>query len=283
MRGVAPLQLRYLQPKPADSLGRAALGARAERAQRRPLSPDYDASEGCAVTDDDAERLAYLSWSAFRARMEASDLSDEGRTAALWAIDVLAPILEDAWLRGSDEAGSIPSEILYAESHTSALCELIELALFLHLLEGRPGMAAIRRDLKRDLRADRRVHTRSLLELACLAAGKGWLVAVEGGDPPSDVAVSIGPEERLVVEIFVSLADELMRTGMDRAQEIQGRIRAVTWPRGVEISGHFDGGTADEEEEWFAALDVVSLRVQRADDLGNSPGSINETPQVTAR
>lgn len=49
------------------------------------------------MADEDAERDTYLSWDAFRQRIAESFLSEEGRAAAVWAVDVLAPVLGDEW------------------------------------------------------------------------------------------------------------------------------------------------------------------------------------------
>jgi len=217
---------------------------------------------GAAMADEDAERDTYLSWDAFRQRIAESFLSEEGRAAAVWAVDVLAPVLGDEWLRGTDEEDSVPREILLAESHSVALGELLELGLRLHLLAGLDGMGAIRRELKADRRVDRRVHTRAMLGVAGLAVRKGWPVSLEAGEPPTDVAVTVGPDSSLVAEVFVSLTDSRMRSGMERTDDLMHRIRAVTWPFGVDLDGSFVGGTAEEEEQWFTAVEVAARKAR---------------------
>ena len=214
------------------------------------------------VTDEHAERDAYLSWAAFRKRMGDSSLPDESRVAALWAIDVLAPVLEDAWLRGTDEEASTPSEILFAESHSVAFGELLELGLRMHLLAGVGGIGTIRRELKTDRRIDRRVHARAVLGAAGLALRKGWSISLEEGEPPSDVAITFSPDNRIVAEVFVSLTDELMRSGMERTDDLQRRIHDLTWPFGVDLTGRFEGGTPEEEADWFAALEGAAANAR---------------------
>jgi hypothetical protein len=214
------------------------------------------------MPDYDSERNSYLSWDAFRQRMLDSSYPEEGRAGAIWAIDVLAPLLGDKWLQGTAEEDSVPSEILMAEMHSAAFGELLELGLRLHLLAGLDGMGAIRRELKTDRRVDRRVHTRAVLGVAGLALQKGWTVSVEAGQPPTDVAVTVGPDHRFIAEVFVSLTDNLMRSAMVRTDDLMHRIRAVTWPFGVDLDGSFIGGTAEEEGEWFSAVEAAARKAQ---------------------
>ena len=126
------------------------------------------------------EFAAYVSWDGLRSRMSESVRSAEGQAAGIWAIDVLRDRLGHDWVeRVAVAEGRAPSDLLLSMVHAVAFGELLDLALRLHLLRNVEGMAVVRRDLKNDLREQRRLHTRVVLNVAALALQRGHDVAME--------------------------------------------------------------------------------------------------------
>lgn len=150
------------------------------------------------------EFAAYVSWDGLSARMSESARSDEGRAAGIWAIDVLRDQLGHHWMeRAALAEGRAPSDLLLSMVHAVAFGELLDLALRLHLLRNVEGMGVVRRDLKNDLREQRRLHTRVLLNVAALALQHGHGVAME-----KRVAVDLRADRRRDHYAIVQWLDE---------------------------------------------------------------------------
>ena len=206
------------------------------------------------------ESTDYLSWTSLSVRMADSGRSDEGRRAGVWAIGELAEQLGEGWmLQVARSEGAAPMELLLSPFHAVAFGELLDLALRLHLLHDLEGMATVRRDLKRDLRKQRRLHTRVVLSVAALAMQSGYQVALEkrlAADlAPTDVVITLPSGQALVAEAFAVMTDQVMRQGMDYTDGLMQQIGRICWGNGVELDGHLEALLTDEATtEWLAEV-----------------------------
>ena len=213
------------------------------------------------------EFAAYVSWDGLSARISESARSDEGRTAGIWAIDVLRNQLGHDWMeRAALAEGRAPSDLLLSMVHAVAFGELLDLALRLHLLRNVEGMAVVRRDLKNDLREQRRLHTRVLLSVAALALQRGHGVAMEKRVAvdlaPTDVVITM-PSGNLISETFAVLTDDIMRQGMDYTESLTRGVRRICWGNAVEIDGQLQAVLTEEATaDWLARVEEVALSVK---------------------
>lgn len=213
------------------------------------------------------EFAAYASWDGLRARMSESVRSDEGRAAGVWAIDVLRDQLGSQWMeRVALAEGRAPNDLLLSVMHAVAFGELLGLALRLHLLRDVEGMGVVRRDLKRDLREQRRLHTRVILDIAALALQNGHGVAMEKrlavDLAPTDVVITT-PSGDVISEAFAVLTDDVMRQGMDYTEALAREVRRICWGNAVELDGQLQAVLTDEAtSDWLARVEEVALLVK---------------------
>ena len=250
-------------------------GRRSTSGQRLDLNPSF---------------AAYVSWSGIRARIEESSRSDEGKTAGVWAIDELKSQLGDDWMeRVGQHEGSAPSQLTLSPSHAVAFGELLDLSLRLHLLRDVEGMGVVRRDLKTDLREERRLHTRVVLDVAALAHQRGYHVAVEkrlAADlAPIDVVVTT-PDGVLECEVFAVLIDDAMRLGMDYTERIDQELCRIRWENGVEVDGQLQAVLTDEQTAaWLAQVEEAAKQVKiggTARVVDHPVGPVTVVPRVEA-
>ena len=199
--------------------------------------------------------------------MATSLRSDAGRMAGVWALSELRSQLGDDWLdRVAASEGSIPSEILMADMHAVAFAEMLDFALRLRLLRDVEGTIDVRRALRSDLRQEYRVHAHAVLGVAALAQRRGYGVALEKrrapGGRPTDVVVT-SPSAELACEVFVVLADHLMREGMAATSAVTDAVRRICWGHRVEFGGHVDASlSAEGLEALFAEVEQVARAVE---------------------
>jgi hypothetical protein len=165
------------------------------------------------------------SWDLYRRMLDSPDVSPARRTATSWALDELEQCMGPDWLgRYFDACGHVPAEVNLGSAHRSALGNLLDFALRLAVLDRVPGAGKIQRDMRRDLRDERRRHCALQLEVGALGACAGYTPAFEdpfeAGAPPSDVVLR-GGGITLRVETFAILRDQ-------RAQEVDAFWHRVT-------------------------------------------------------
>jgi hypothetical protein len=177
------------------------------------------------------------------------------REAVLWALNLLESLMGQDWLeRYFDKAGQVPAEVNLGAGHVGATGNLLDLALRYHVLTGVPGVGKVKREMRTDLRDERRWHSTLQLEVGALAAMAEFTVALEAASPasakPSDVALRRDGQE-LRVETFAVLQD-------DRAREA-----AAYWDRfslhTIRISGEFNVGISGDTGQRLGRDDYDEL------------------------
>ena len=169
-------------------------------------------------------------WSLLRRLMERAP-SLGWRASGLWALDVLEDRLGAEWpAKFGNKPSGIPAEIAWAAGHTGAFTWLMELALRLHILGEATGMAAVRKGMVTDLREESLRHACLQLEVATLALGGGWDVALECHLPdatsPVDVSLKRG-DQAFGVETRIVFQDADMRDDAEYSSSIHDSILAL--------------------------------------------------------
>jgi hypothetical protein len=171
--------------------------------------------------------------------MANSPRSDEGRTAGMWAIDQLHSALGDQWL-----IKQAPEDLLWSPYHAGGFSELLDLGLKLHFLRDASGMTSLLKDLGKDVKQGRRVHSRLMLEVAGLASQHGYEVALEKryapGLAPTDVVLTT-PTGRFGVEVFALLKDRNLQDGEAYADQIFSALGDIESKYGVAVRGKWEG------------------------------------------
>jgi hypothetical protein len=137
------------------------------------------------------------------------------RDAVFWALGQLERRMGSNWLeRYWESAGHVPEEVNLGSGHVAAFGNLLDLALRYQVLDGAPGIGQVQREMRNDLRDERRWHSALQLEVAALGVRAGFTAALEaqsvGRGSPSDVIMR--RDGRLLqAETFVVLRDERSR------------------------------------------------------------------------
>lgn len=183
--------------------------------------------------------------------LSSPDVSPARRKATSWALDELEQRMGPDWLeRYYDARGHVPTEVNLGPAHRSALGNLLDFALRLAVLDGVPGAGKIQREMRKDLRDERRRHCALQLEVAALATRAGYTPLfedrIQAGAPPSDVVLR-REGVTLRIETFAILRDQ-------RAQEIDAfwhrftrAIIDLELRHGTPIAGTI-GDPLDEED-----------------------------------
>jgi len=193
-------------------------------------------------------------WVFWRWFMESTGRCAAGKTAGVWALQVLERHFGQQWLtRACEREGNPPPVVSMSPSHTMAFAELLELAVALELAQGVTGAAKVRKALATD-RDEARLHATLQLEMAMLARHIGADVELEPRlsrqHPPVDARIAAGGVE-IPVEARVVLMDESTRAGRDLSDQISHGMLNITFCRDV----HFSGSIADA----VGVADVVDL------------------------
>jgi hypothetical protein len=114
----------------------------------------------------------------------------------LWALGELERRMGPDWLeRYWKCAGHVPEEVNLGFGHVAAFGSLLDLARRYHVLDGVPGVGRVQREMRKDLRDERRWHSALQLEVAALGMRAGFAAVLEaqsGKDgSPSDVILLI--------------------------------------------------------------------------------------------
>jgi hypothetical protein len=220
-----------------------------------------------ATTSDDRP-----SWDLYRRMLESSFVSPARREATLWALAELEQRMGADWLeRYWRASGHVPSEVNLGSAHVSALGNLLDFALRLNVLDTVPGVGKVQREMRNDLRDDRRRHCALQLEVGALAARAGYAVAFEDrlspGAAPSDVVLR-RDEQILRVETFAIIRDKRSQESAAYWDWLMHRILQIEWQYGTPVAGAISQqlDSADSAElirlVERAALDTVATGKQ---------------------
>jgi hypothetical protein len=203
-------------------------------------------------------------WDLYRRMAGSSDTAR--REAVLWALGQLEHLMGQDWLeRYWEAAGHVPSEVNLGSGHVAATGNLLDVALRYHILASAPGAGKVQREMRSDLRDERRWHSFLQLEVAALAARAGFTVALEERSPPSaspsDVTIRRDGQE-LRVETFAVLRDKRAQEAAAYWDWLMGQTRQISWKFGVGISGEITARLSpDDGEELLRQIRVAAKTV----------------------
>lgn len=122
---------------------------------------------------------ASRTWDYWRDRNRSCRRCDSGRSAAVWALNVLEREYGSDWLEADTKATQLLPEVLMSPSHSACLVEMVRYALLLEGSKNRSGFAQIRNEMRNDLTDHRQTHSRLQLEVASLFAAVGATAVFE--------------------------------------------------------------------------------------------------------
>lgn len=200
-----------------------------------------------------APSLPSASWTQIRELLDHSPRSASFKAAARWALDTLQTRLGDEWLgeAASLSGESFPLGLHALGSHTHALAEALEWALRLEMCMDWEGSADFLRDLVRDPRPARILHSRSQLAQASLAARLGWPVSLEptgDGGAPADLAIA-APSGRIVAEVRILTPSEFGRTQRKVAESTTDWLFWLGQEYRIWIGGQLGRDPTEEERQ----------------------------------
>jgi hypothetical protein len=210
------------------------------------------------------------SWDLYRQMAGSPLVNSARRVATLWALEQLEQRMGSDWLeRYWDMARHVPEEVNLGGAHVGALGNLLELTLRLHLLTGTPGLGGVQKEMRNDLRDDRRRHAALQLEVAGLAMRSGFSIALEHRTnrqaPPSDVFLQ-GDEAALRVETFAIIPDQHSREGRMYWDRVMGAIRRISFRFDVGIAG--DVGERLNRDDSTELLSLIEDAAQLVSETG---------------
>lgn len=205
-------------------------------------------------------------WDLYRRMASSPNVRPARRDAVLWALGELERRMGPDWLeRYWESAGHVPAEVNLGSGHVAAFGNLLDLALRYHVLDGAPGIGQVQRDMRNDLRDERRWHSALQLEVAALGAHAGFTAALEaraaGRVAPSDVILR-RDGQLLQVETFVILRDECSQEAARHWDWLMAQIRNIGWRSDVGISG--DLGERLDRDASAELLRLVEAAAQAA-------------------
>jgi len=185
------------------------------------------------------------SWDLYRRMADSPLINPARRQATLWALEHLEQHMGQDWPeRYWKAAGHVPEEVNLSGAHVAALGSLLDFALRFYLLAGTPGLGSVRKEMRTDLRDDRRRHAALQLEVGGLAVRSGATVALENRTsrdaPPSDVLMQCG-EAALRVETFAIILDQHSQEGRANWDRLTHAIMWINAQFGVNVTGDLRG------------------------------------------
>jgi hypothetical protein len=209
-------------------------------------------------------------WDLYRRMADSPNVKPGRRDAVLWALGQLERRMGPDWLeRYWESAGHVPEEVNLGSGHVAAFGNLLDLALRYQVLDGAPGIGQVQREMRNDLRDERRWHSALQLEVAALGVRAGFTAALEaqsvGRGSPSDVIMR--RDGRLLqIETFVVLRDERSREAAQYWDWLMAQIRNIGWRSGTGVSG--DLGERLAHDVSAELLRLIETAVQAAVDTG---------------
>jgi hypothetical protein len=173
--------------------------------------------------------------------LESPLVSPARREATLWALAELERRMGADWLgRYWEVSGHVPSEVNLGSAHLSALGNLLDFALRLNVLDAVPGVGKVQREMRNDLRDDRRRHCALQLEVGALAVRAGYDVVFEDRPSPdaapSDVVLK-RDEQALRVETFAIIRDKRSQESAVYWERLLHHIKRVEWKYDAPVAG----------------------------------------------
>jgi hypothetical protein len=171
--------------------------------------------------------------------------------AISWALDELERRMGADWLeRYWEKSGRVPPEVNLGSAHVSAIAKLLEFTLRFAVLDGVPGAGKIQKEMKQDVRDERRHHCALQLEVGALAARAGYAAAfeerVQAAMPPSDVVLRRS-DEVIRAEAFAIMPDQQTREADAFWLRISPMIMRIEWAHETPISGTITGPMTDQD------------------------------------
>jgi hypothetical protein len=223
------------------------------------------------VTDSDTPlRDDRPSWDLYRRMLESPYVSSARREATLFALAELERRMGCDWLeRYWDFSGHVPSEVNLGSAHVSALGNLLDFALRLTVLDAVPGVGKVQREMRKDLRDDRRRHCALQLEVGALAARAGYEVAFEDRPSPdaapSDVVLR-NEHQALRVETFAIIRDKRSQEAAAYWERLLHHIRQIEWKHDTPVAGTISQQLDDvESEELLRLIEQAALETATTD------------------
>jgi len=173
------------------------------------------------------------------------------REAMLWALDQLEALLGPHWLaRYFDKTGHVPEEVNLGPAHVVAAGHLLDMALRYRVLDGIPGSAKVRNQMRADLQDERRWHCGLQLEVGALATRAGFTVALEVVSPPpagpSDVSLRRGGQE-MQVETFAVFRGQRSQQATAYWNRFSQQTLQISGELNVGISGDADPRLSEDD------------------------------------
>jgi hypothetical protein len=206
-------------------------------------------------------------WDDLAELFERADRHGAYTRAGRWALAILLERLGDDWLakaisRAEDDA--FPLALHRLGSLTLAVVEAVELAAQLELSGAWDGHADALRDLTRDPRTARLLHTRAQLSIAAMAARLGWLVHLEpdeAGRPPADLALT-SSSGVIDIEVRVLTQSAVGRQRFATAERDSDWLMMLGAKTGVWIGGKVSRSLSDDDRD--AIEDFVERNASEA-------------------
>lgn len=214
---------------------------------------------------DAAPRDDRPSWDLYRKMLESPLVSPARRKATMWALAELERRMGEEWLGNYwDVSGHVPSEVNLGSAHVSALGNLLDFALRLNVLDAVPGVGKVQREMRNDLRDDRRRHCALQLEVGALATRAGYAVAFEDRPhpdaAPSDVALT-RDQQAVRVETFAIIRDKRSQEGAAYWERLLHRITRIEWKHDTPVAG-----TISQQLDDVESAELLRLIEQAAED-----------------
>jgi hypothetical protein len=209
-------------------------------------------------------------WDLYRRMAESPKMTPARRRAVLWALEELEQRMGPDWLgRYWESAGHVPAEVNLGSGHVAAFGNLLDLALRFYVLDNVPGIGRVQREMRADLRDERRMHSALQLEVAALGLQTGFVASLEtqpdGRGSPSDVILR-RDGEMLQVETFAILRDKRSREAAEHWDWLMAQIRNIGWRSGAGISG--DLGARLDRDMSTELLRLIEAAAQAAMTTG---------------
>jgi hypothetical protein len=234
----------------------------------------------------------------YRKMLDSPHIGSARRRATRWALDELERRMGADWLeRYWEKCGHVPPEVNLGGAHVSALGKLLDFALRFAVLDGLPGVGKVQKEMKNDVRDERRQHCALQLEVGALAARAGCSVTFENrpqpAAPPSDVVLR---RERQVIrtETFAIMPDQQTRDGDVFWRRISQMIMRLRMKHDTPVSGTIAGVIDDQDTvELFRLVEDAARRAaetgrdqpvssKQAELLVHPPGSSGHRLEFSA-
>jgi hypothetical protein len=160
-------------------------------------------------------------------------------------------------------SGHVPNEVNLGSAHVSALGNLLDFALRLSVLDSASGVGKVQREMKTDLRDDRRRHCALQLEVGALAARAGYAVAFEDrsrpDSAPSDIVLR--GKQTLRVETFAIIRDKRSQESAAYWERLLHSMKLIEWQHDTPIAGAINDQLDDT-----ASIELLRMVEQAAKD-----------------